>query len=252
MTRARPHDVRHFAVGDDAGSPAPDNTPAPRAPVAQPRRDAQTHFELRDDGERSGPRRAGPPRGQGAAAARAHNERHDENTEPGRTTAAGLAHRHKNLDPQFEMADVPAAAGTPPGQGQGKGHARGASRHDLAPHFQMTDESPAGAGAGGGLGERSQSRMNRGLGDNRSPAAKAMGAQWAATDASPVGGGGAGRKGKENMGIKTDGDGMGGKKGQARGWAFGDEEEVAPEKRTMIGGRRTGQGSQKTEGIWDF
>ena len=228
--RARPHDVRHFALGDDSGSPAPDNTPAPRAPVAQPRRDAQSNIELRDDGERAGPRRTGPPRGQGAAAARAHNERHND-----------------------ENAPPPQSPGTPKGKAH---HARGASRKDLDPQFQMADDSPAAAG--GGLGERSQSHLNRGLGENRSKAVNMMNAQWEAADASPIGGGGTGGRrsapgrDKENVGIKTGGDGMGGRKGQAPGWAFGDDAEVAPQKHTAVGGRRTGQGSQKTEGFWDF
>ena len=277
--RTRPHDVRHFELGDEPGRDAPDNTPAPRAAIHQPRRDAETHFEFRDDGEQKNPRRAGPGKGQGIAGGRAQlyannlfNEQEDEHRSAptggkARADAAmSQKDRKKDFDPHFEMADKSSPAAHGAAGNKPLGH-----RKDMNAQWEATDASPARGAGAGGLGERSQSHINRNAGagagttnnDNRAKAVKMMDAQWEATDNSPVtGAGGKGGKGarrdKENLGIKTGGDGMGGTKGKNRGWGIGDdsaneEDQDAPVGRTMqVGKSKAGQGTMKTDGFWDF
>ena len=217
------NDVRHFALGDDSAD-APDNTPAPRAAVAQPRRDAETHFEFRDDGESGQPRKAGPGLGHTGHARGLSSDLFEE-----RSSAAGSNSRP---DTATSLKD---------------------RQKDFDPHFAMADDSPAA----GGLGERTQSQLNRGgnaayVQDPRpkANAARSMNAQWDSTEGSPLA---AGKAGKENMGIKTGGDGMGARKGKGRGWGIGDESagEEDIDTRATIGGRRKGGGSTKSDG-WNF
>ncbi|PGH12732.1 hypothetical protein AJ79_04093 [Helicocarpus griseus UAMH5409] len=58
------NNVRHFGWSDDENE-GPDSPPKPRAP--QPRRDAESHFELRDDGTPGPQKHKMPTRGPGVA-----------------------------------------------------------------------------------------------------------------------------------------------------------------------------------------
>ena len=253
--KIRGQDVRHWGNEDDVVADSPIKKPS----VPKPRRDARPQFEFQDDGVSSSSRPAGHPRGQGTANTSAslyQNNLYGEGSggkSPERRARglSNLDHRHKDFDPHFDMAGAPP---TENGDASNKPLANVTNlndrRKDFDPHFQMTDESP-------GLGVKSASEINRPIPESRNKAIRGMEAQWEATDASPakkkenrspVRGTGA-SKGKENMGIKTGGDGMGGRKGTTRGWGFGDdsgnEEPVKP------AGRGKTQ-NHMTDGLWDF
>lgn len=266
-----------------------DSPPKADPHAARPRRDADTHFELKDDGDLVDPNRgAAHPRAMGTA-----------------NKNASLYENHVE-----EEDDAPYK--------QDKSTAHPTSlkdRHnDFDPHFNLQDDSP-------GLSEQSASDTNKPMGGNRARPVRPMNAQWEATDASPMtsssankratntkqptspikpkvnpkedesNGGGfwdnlsAGEKrvgykpsgngmgarkgglsswgfddgpetpanGKENRGIKAGGDGMGGKKtAGGRGWGIGDlsDDEEQPRKVGNKGGVRSG--NQRTEGDWGF
>ena len=249
-TKIRGQDVRHFGWEED--EPIMDS-PAKHPAVAQARPDSVSNFEFQDDGTPVGDRRpAGHPRGAGnirAGAGMYANNVFDENDQPASPT--------KNARPLSTVTNLKDR------------------RKDFDPHWDMTDESPSSGAPNN---------------ENRAPPAtearkklvSQMGAQWEATDSSP--GGPASKTttnnnsnsnnededrinpisgNKENLhnggsnkqvGIKSSGDGMGGKKGAGRSWGFGDESDE-----DGVGGKNGGkfqaskiQQKPKDSGFWDF
>ncbi|KAL8730635.1 MAG: hypothetical protein Q9166_003948 [cf. Caloplaca sp. 2 TL-2023] len=190
--KIRSQDVRHFGWGDDDTNV---NSPAKNPHVPQPRPDATSHFEFLDDATPPGGKRAaGLPRGYAAdrGAALYKNSLFNEDT-----------NRSPEKKGSYPLSTVTNLKDR---------------RKDFDPHFEMKDESPAG-----------NSQPPKPISEARAKVLKMMDAQWEATDQSPepqV------KKtqsrptsGKENMGIKTGGDGMGGRKDAVRSWGFGDESD---------------------------
>ena len=239
--KVRSQDVRHFGWEED--EPIMDS-PAKHPAVAKARPDFAPNFEFQDDGTPIGDRRpAGHPRGAGnirAGAGMYANNVFDENDQP-----ASPAKKDRPLSTVTNLKD---------------------RRKDFDSHWDMTDESPSS-----------------GANENKVPVTEArkklvsqMGAQWVATDSSP---GPAERATKSNsdeedrinpisgdkenlhngggnkhVGIKSGGDGMGGKKGTGRSWGFGDESDE-----DGVGGKNGGkfqaskiQQKPKDSGFWDF
>ncbi|EHA53650.1 hypothetical protein MCOR27_001640 [Pyricularia oryzae] len=218
----RSQDVRHWSTENDD---AIIETPAARRPAPpKPRRDAETHFELQDDGPDGEPRPAGRPRGAG------HNE--------------GLGLYKNNLyneDGSTPDGPDPRALGNITNVKD--------RRRDFDPHFGITDDSP-NQGA-------NQVENPRGVPEGRKKAVKMMESSWSAYDKSPVSqkensqpdilGG---RKG-EDQGIAIGGDGMGGKKGSSRNYIFGDPDSEDEVPRLVT--KKQGAAHKPTAGsFWDF
>ncbi|KAK4105850.1 hypothetical protein N658DRAFT_463591 [Parathielavia hyrcaniae] len=209
LNKAR--DARHWTADNELL----ENTPAPNAHIIKPRRDAEAHFELEDDGPmREDPRNANRP-----ARGVAHNE--------------GLHLYDNRLHTQDTTGSSdPAALGNIT-------NVKG--RHkDFDPHFSMTDGSPNHDG------ESEPAKVP----EDRKKAVRMMESNWSSYDTSPVsrkenddpnakqGGGG--------RGIVIAGDGMGSKKGTSRGWLHGEDEEPAAYK-----GKTRGPPT-KSDNFWDF
>lgn len=197
--KIRGQDVRHFGWSDD--EPVMDS-PAKHPAVAKARPDANTNFDFRDDGTPGGARRPGHPRGQG--------------------NGKGFGMYQTNV---FDESDLPPSPE--------KGHALANlkdRRKNFDPNFSMTDDSPS----------QSANVDMQSIPEARAKVVQQMGAQWDATDQSPgphptskiedVSNPTSGDKenvlnggGQKHVGIKSGGDGMGGKKGAGRSWGFGDD-----------------------------
>ncbi|KAL8788249.1 MAG: hypothetical protein Q9213_001769 [Squamulea squamosa] len=188
--KIRSQDVRHFGWGDDETN---GNSPPKNPNVPQARPDSKSHFDFLDDATPPGGRRAaGLPRGHAA------------------DRGAGL---YKNSLFNEDMNRSPEKKGQHPLSTVTNLKDR---RKDFDPHFELNDEPPASA-------NRPPSKP---IPEARAKVVKDMNAQWEAKDQSPepqV------KKtqsrpatGKENQGIKTGGDGMGGRKDAVRSWGFGD------------------------------
>lgn len=233
----RHQDERHWDTeaknDDEAGKPA-----------GKGRRDAETHFELQDDGERLPHQDRPGTRPRGAM----HNE------------GLGL---YKN-----KLFDQEAAT---PGPKRALGNITNLKDRDkdFDAHFAMTDDSPAPAP------HRSQN-----VPEARMKAVKMMDANWAAYDKSPTsqkenqpqaktqedtkihiaGDGMGGKKGtdrdwlyggaaEEKERIHIAGDGMGGKKGTDRNWLYGgNAEEELPKPAPS----RKGNAAASQKSFWDF
>lgn len=193
----RPHETRHFGWSDD--EPVM-NSPIKNVARHQPRPDAKAQFEFQDDGTPANERRpAGQPRGNVKASGMGlyednlFNEDADGPDAEARkknnplSTVTNLQQRGKAFDHQFNIQDEP---------------------------------SPA------------RNETSKDVPENRKKASKMMESQWEASDMSPAPA--QEKRGKENfptaagaknIGIKSEGDGMGGKKGGGRGWGFGDDSD---------------------------
>lgn len=228
-TKVRDQDKRQFGWEDD--EPVMDS-PAKHPPVAKARPDAAANFQFQDDGTPVGERRAaGLPRGQGNVRTTGlyQNNLFDENDEP--------PSPEKKVNPLSTVTNLKDR------------------RKDFDPHFAMTDSSPSAA------------NESKSIPENRAKVVSQMGAQWEAGDESPQAPlphhtnplvndkeNFAQKRMNDYVGIKSGGDGMGGKKGAGRNWGFGDDSDE-----DGIGGANGGkfQASKKQQapqdnGIWDF
>ena len=233
-TKVRGQDVRHFGWSDD--EPVMDS-PIKHPAVAKSRPDANTNFEFQDDGTPAGERRPpGHPRGMGNVKGPGlyQNNVFDE-----RTSTSPEKKGHP-LATVTNLKD---------------------RRKDFDPHFSMTDESP------------SSQHKPPSVSESRAKVVNQMGAQWESSDFSPgphsrgndnanrinpvisdkenvQNGGG----NKRNMGIKTGGDGMGGKRGADRSWGFGDESDDNVHDGVNGGKFRASRTQQtpKDGGFWDL
>jgi hypothetical protein len=211
MHRAR--DVRHW--GDD--NEVLENTPAPNAQVNKPRRDAEAHFELVDDG----PAREEPRNTNRLPRGAMHNE---------------SLHLYDNRL-HHEDGTIPSPGPAPLGNIT---NLKGRDK-DFEPHFNMTDDSPHHSGAS----EPAK------VPEDRKKAVRMMESNWSTYDKSPVS-----RKENDDpnakpaateRGIVIAGDGMGGRKGTGRGWLHGEDDE--PEPTNKKGGRGP---PAKSDNFWDF
>lgn len=210
MHRAR--DVRHWGADNEVL----ENTPAPNAPVVKPRRDAEAHFELVDDGPKS-----------------------DEPRDVNRLPRGALHNEGLHLyDNRLHIEDGTVPSPGPPPLGNITNLKD--RRKDFDAHFNLTDQSPHHSNGG----EPAK------IPEDRKKAVRMMESNWAPYDESPVS-----RKENDNpnpkrtgddRGIVIGGDGMGGKKGSGRGWLTGEDEDVAPAKKPV------GRGPPTKSDLWGF
>ncbi|KAL8738465.1 MAG: hypothetical protein Q9181_000721 [Wetmoreana brouardii] len=219
--KIRSQDVRHFGWGEDDTA---QNSPLKNPHVPQPRPDAKSHFELLDDATPPGAskRAAAPPRGHAAdrGAGLYKNSLFDEE-------GAGSPEK-KTAHPLSTVTNLKDR------------------RKDFDPHFEMNDESPV----------TEQKQPARAISEARSKVVKMMDKQWEAADQIPEPAHIKSSKatGKENAGIKTGGDGMGGRKDAMRNWGFGDDSDgdgVAAVNGGKFRPAKKQQGKQD-EGFWDY
>ena len=235
-TKVRGQDVRHFGWSDD--EPVMDS-PVKHPAIAKSRPDANTNFEFQDDGTPAGERRPpGHPRGMGNVKGPGlyQNNVFDEKTptSPEKkshplATVTNLKDRHKDFDPHFSMTDQ-----SPSSSGQDKQPSVSESRakvvNQMGAQWESSDHSPAGP--------HSRSKDNE---DRIHPIAGG--------DKENVQNGGANNK--RNTGIKTGGDGMGGKRGAGRLWGFGDDSDEEGNGNNKFRASKAQQ-APKDSGIWDF
>ena len=221
--KIRDQDKRHFGWEDDE---LVMDSPTKHPNVAKARPDADPHFEFQDDGAPAGDRRP-PGHPRGAAGARntglyqnnLFNEEAALSPEKASKPLApvtNLADRRKDFDPHFEYTDDPSADANEPRKPIPEARAKVVK--DLGANWEVTDQSPS----------QSQSQRN----------AEAEGG-----DKENISTGG-----KFTKGIKSGGDGMGGKKGQGRSWGFGSDS--GDEKETFRAAKR--QQAPKENTLWDF
>ncbi|KAG6003522.1 hypothetical protein E4U21_001922 [Claviceps maximensis] len=162
------------------------------------RRDAETHFELQDDGERL-----------------PHQDR--PNTRP-----RGSMHNDNMGLYKNKLFDRDTATTPEPHRALGNITNLGGRGKDFDPHFAMADESPA----------PNTSSRNQPVPEGRMKAVKQMDANWSSYDQSPVT-----QKENQHRGegkflddnkINIAGDGMGGRKGTNRDWLYGPTDEETP------------------------
>ncbi|POR36560.1 Uncharacterized protein TPAR_03219 [Tolypocladium paradoxum] len=224
VTPAKPQPSKSFRNQDDRHWDTEiSNMEESDKPAGKGRRDAETHFELQDDGERM-PRQERPgtkPRGS------THNE--------------GLGLYKNNL---FGAADTPAA--TPAAKPLGNITNLKDRTKDFDPHFAMADASPSQGP------HRSQH-----VPEGRMKAVKMMDANWSSYDQSPISQKENQPRGEtlEDTKIHIAGDGMGGKKGTNRDWLYSETTEqelpkaLASRKGNAAAAQRTGASSEGGEKI---
>ncbi|KAK2589540.1 hypothetical protein QQS21_012783 [Conoideocrella luteorostrata] len=205
----RTQDVRHW------GTEVTDMEEEPAQHSRKGRRDAETHFELQDDGERL-PHQDRPntrPRGS----------MHNDNS--------GL-YKNKLFDQEDATPEAKRALGNITNLG-GRGK-------DFDPHFAMTDESPAPAAS-----------HNQNVPEGRKKAVKQMDANWSSYDQSPTNQKENQQRSEgrflEDSRINIAGDGMGGRKGTNRDWLYGPTEDETPKPTS----RKT-NASAAQKSFWDF
>jgi hypothetical protein len=213
----RGQQVRHWGTEDDEV----EETPVKKPVAHKPRRDAETHWELRDDGEPSGePRPSARPRGT------SHN------------TNLGLY--ENNL--YSEDGSVPKEASQDPRALGNITNLKDRSKI-FDPHFTMTDDSP-----------HHNVPAKPSASEDRMKVVKMMESSWASYDESPAHKENS-KPPKTERGIVTVGDGMGGKKSAGgRGWAIGSDSDGEQQVPAAVPGRK--QGAQQKSGgggfNWDF
>ncbi|GAP90512.1 hypothetical protein SAMD00023353_4500890 [Rosellinia necatrix] len=199
----------------------PENGETLEAPLqAKPRRDAEAHFEFVDDGNASPDNRPVRPRGatHNNGLGLYQNNLYDEEGKMAKSTEA-----HQPLGTITNMKD------------------RG---RDFDTHWAIADD-----------GSPDKLVPKATVSDDRKKAVKMMEPNWAAYDESPIqkeNKSAAARNGSkviDDRGISIGGDGMGGGKGSARNWLFGDEDNTQTTK--TVPGRKPP--AAKTGGFnWDF
>ncbi len=185
-TKVRGQDVRHFGWSDD--EPVMDS-PAKHPAVAKARPDANTNFEFQDDGTPGGERRPGHPRGQ--------------------ANTKGLGMYQNKV---FDESDLPPS---PEKKAQPLANLKD-RRKNFDPHFSMADEpSPQSANV---TKQPIPEASNQWPGSYGTSKIEDV-INSASGDKENILNGGS----NKHVGIKSGGDGMGGKNGAGRSWGFGDD-----------------------------
>ncbi|KZF23769.1 hypothetical protein L228DRAFT_238291 [Xylona heveae TC161] len=251
-TKVRAHEVRHFGWSEEDGdyvvTPVKDGTKA-----AKPRRDAEKHFEFQDDGTPQGAKRpTGPPRGasHNAGLGLYKNNLFGDEDHPPQEAAhpdkplgnVTNINRNKIFDPHFSLADFsPAAGDKADAETKPVPEDRKKAVKMMMSNWDSYDRSPD-------LG----AEKTKPAPEDHKKAVKMMTANWGLYDQSPDAMG-AQKENVTHRGIKTGGDGMGGRKG-TRSWAFGEEsdsEKVSgpvPTTRRFPGATK----QQADKNFWDF
>ncbi|SZF04874.1 unnamed protein product [Blumeria hordei] len=230
------NEVRHWGNSDDEVIESTDRVKKQE----KPRKENERHFELQDeDYPEERVRNVGRPLGK------AHNN--------GLTLYADLFDENNGRIMAGDKTNLPNLSNVKE------------RRKDLEPHFTMTDKSP-------GL------KPCEKISEDRAKSVRMMEANWSSHDDSPnlkennktsiplrSGTGNpltettntSNKRSETYRGIKTDGDGMGGKKGADRIWGFGDDSDGEEEGGINRGGKfATGKQAGKTQALggdfWDF
>ena len=233
--KPRPQDVRH--IGWDGEEENSNTSPTRKSRTAQPRRDAESHFDMRDNPTPE-------PDRQGANHPR-----------PVAGTNKGLSLYKNNLFDDTEEAKSPEKKSHPLSTVTNLKD----RKKDFDPHFTLGESSP-------GLGEKTASETNRPIPETRQKATNMMDSTWDAPQNSPVTNVQSKPKDKENFGFGDDslplrnkginiaGDGMGGKKGTGRSWGFGDDSDEDGPGGVNGGKFRAAkkQVLQKDSDFWEF
>ena len=196
--KIRGQDVRHFGWSDD--EPVMDS-PLKYPAVAKSRPDTDTNFDFQDNGT-AGPERH-PDHSRGQASSQnsgmyQHNvfDESDPSSSPERKgrPLANLKDRRKNFDPQFSMTDTSS-----PSQSlkQPITEARAKVVQQMGAQWEASDQSPGSHSTG-----KTENIIHSISGDKENI----------------LSGGG-----NKHVGIKSSGNGMGGKKGAGLSWGFGDD-----------------------------
>ena len=199
-TKIRGQDVRHFGWSDD--EPVMDS-PLKHPAVAKSRPDADTNFDFHDNGISGTERHPNQSRGQASAQSYGvcQNNVFVENDVPpgpeekGRPLA-NLKDRRKNFDPQFSMTDKSPSQPVNINK-QPITEARAKVVQQMGAQWEASDQSLVSHLTG-----KSEDMLNSTSGDKENI----------------LSGGG-----NKHIGIKSSGDGMGGKRGAGLSWGFGDD-----------------------------
>ncbi|KAI9888483.1 MAG: hypothetical protein M1814_006901 [Vezdaea aestivalis] len=201
---SRAQDARHFGWSyEDDDEPV--ESPIKRKTTAHPRRDAGTHFTITD---------IESPQKQADRPLPTNN----------RSTVSGL------YSSQINSAEGGETSGPNEQRQRPLSTVTNVNAHRKVfdSHFSMEDESPAkpsAVDAAPGTPSKPTTTAMAGGGGHKK-AVSMMNANWGLYDQSP----------KENRGINTAGDGMGGRKGATtKSWGFGedDTEEITPSLRDL-------------------
>lgn len=141
--KLRSQDVRNFGWSDDEGEN--NETPGKHVAVPKPRKDAETHFELKDDGTPAPNRVAGPPK---AGLLKTSSSLYE-------------SHLYGNEDEGAEKKPLGTITNN-------------AGRKDNIPHWQNTDVSP----------ERKADEENKPIGQDVQKHVKMMSSDWDSYDES--------------------------------------------------------------------
>ena len=236
----RNQEVRHFGWGDDSTNV---ESPAKHPNVVQARPDAKASFDFQDDGDPGDDRRpAGHPRGKGVnnGLGLYQNNIYDDTELPPSpnknqllSTVTSVKGRSKEFDPKSGPADAtPTLAdrtkeNKPASPLKAKSiqpmNAQPEDDDDEFQHFAPPKTEAKTASSSGPSHDQ----------ENLASA----------------------RRADRPLGIKSGGDGMGGKKGSARTWGFGDESDE-----DGVGGGNSGkfmagkkqQAPKESAGFWDY
>ncbi|KAG8530815.1 uncharacterized protein KY384_004172 [Bacidia gigantensis] len=213
VTPQKPHSRSRAGQGPQQPAwkdPEEEESPAHRAPTHKARPDAALNFEFQDDGT---------PKG---------------NRGPG-SSLAGTKERSNVL---YDTSATTENDQVVPLDGKKSGPLSSITNlkdrnKNFNPHFDYTDDSPS----------QNEKESRKHVSGARAKVVNQMGAQWEMTDDSPKGAPAPARSNAQvlsaqmndkenfnrtkNTGIKSGGDGMGGKKGASRNWGFGDESDSA-------------------------
>ncbi|KAI9809056.1 MAG: hypothetical protein M1825_002345 [Sarcosagium campestre] len=239
-TKQRSHDERHFGWSDDEADP---NSPVKPKQAVKPRRDAETHFDFTDDGTPAGQKR--PPTQQRGSM---HNQ------------GLGLYENHI-----YDENDAGSAAKAKTAQSQPQPLTQtntNAHRKVFDSQFTMSDTSPVPKDKDAAAAAAAP----RTLAADRQAAVKMMDSSWDRYEETPSPqqqqsqsqSQQSQQNKKENNtksqqstfkeGIKTTGDGMGGRRGAGRQWGFGDESDGEEHNKPIVPkAKPAGKGN-----FWDF
>ncbi|KAI9746140.1 MAG: hypothetical protein M1818_000821 [Claussenomyces sp. TS43310] len=252
-------EARHWGNEDDEVL----ESPVRPKKLDKPRKDAETHFEFMDDGTPEGGRRIiGRPRGPGIDSGMGlyqNNLYADDGAPPAQAAGRALnsltnvKDRRKDFDPHFQMTDD-SPAGKDPRQSDRVPEDKAKSVKMMEANWSTYDQSPAGTqkeNAGSGAVNASSRAAN-----GKGPLSETTNSPSQRNDGITIGGDGmGGRKGAsqrnlDNKRINVGGDGMGGRKGAGRAWALGDESE---EEEMVKPARKLGVERQATGGdFWNY
>ena len=166
----------------------------------------------------------------------------------GRSHNDGLGLYKNNVIEESEEGSLDAAAKAKMPLSAATTNVKLDSRHkDFDSQFDMADTSPSA--------NRTSAPVTAKKDPNQARVIKGLDAQWGIYDESPNA---AAKKENRPRGIRTGGDGMGGKTGLNRGWGFGDDsdpEEGHSRKVVKERGNNLNAASSKTgetKNFWDF